>query len=58
MPVDYNACMDGETFDPVSGSNALRGVACDVRKAGADAHRPSPVAGQGGEVSCGARVAL
>lgn len=27
----YNACMDGESFDPVSGSNALRGVACDVR---------------------------
>lgn len=30
-PINYNACSDGETFDPVSGSNALRGMACDVR---------------------------
>lgn len=29
-PVDYNAAMDGECFDRVSGSNALRGIACDV----------------------------
>ena len=29
-PVDYNACMDGELFDPVAGSNALRGVGCDI----------------------------
>lgn len=28
--INYNACMDGETFDAVSGSNALRGVACAV----------------------------
>ncbi|MDD5328756.1 MAG: molybdopterin-dependent oxidoreductase [Sulfuricella sp.] len=29
--VNYNAAMDGERFDAVSGSNALRGVSCDVR---------------------------
>ncbi len=29
--INYNAAMDGERFDAVSGSNALRGVACDVR---------------------------
>ena len=28
----YNACCDGEAFDPVSASNALRGLACDVRR--------------------------
>lgn len=28
--VNYNAVMDGECFDVVSGSNALRGIACDV----------------------------
>lgn len=28
--ISYNAAMDGESFDPVSGSNALRGVACDL----------------------------
>ncbi len=34
-PINYNACMDGERFDAVSGSNALRGVACAVeRRAG------------------------
>lgn len=31
-PINYNACMDGERFDPVAGSNALRGVACAVRR--------------------------
>lgn len=31
-PVNYNACTEGETFDPVSGSNALRGLACNVRR--------------------------
>lgn len=31
-PIDYNACMDGERFDAISGSNALRGIACDVRR--------------------------
>ncbi len=31
----YNAAMDGEAFDTVSGSNALRGVPCRVRRAGA-----------------------
>ncbi len=30
--IDYNACMDGECFDPVAGSNALRGVGCALRK--------------------------
>lgn len=30
--VNYNGAMDGECFDAVSGSNALRGVACDVRR--------------------------
>jgi anaerobic selenocysteine-containing dehydrogenase len=29
-PISYNAAMDGECFDARSGSNALRGVACDV----------------------------
>lgn len=29
-PINYNACMDGERFDSVAGSNALRGVPCDV----------------------------
>ena len=28
--ISYNAAMDGECFDGISGSNALRGVACDV----------------------------
>lgn len=28
--ISYNAAMDGECFDAVSGSNALRGIACDV----------------------------
>ena len=32
QPINYNACMDGERFDVVSGSNALRGVACRVRR--------------------------
>ncbi len=32
QPINYNASMDGETFDRVSGSNALRGVGCDVRR--------------------------
>ena len=32
QPINYNAAMDGECFDAVSGSNALRGIACDVRK--------------------------
>ena len=31
-PINYNAAMDGEVFDPVAGSNALRGMACDVRR--------------------------
>ncbi len=31
-PINYNACMDGESFDAVSGSNALRGVACAVER--------------------------
>lgn len=31
-PINYNACMDGERFDAVSGSNALRGVACAVER--------------------------
>lgn len=31
-PIDYNACMDGERFDGISGSNALRGIACNVRR--------------------------
>jgi len=31
VAIDYNAAMDGEHFDSVSGSNALRGVACDIR---------------------------
>lgn len=30
-PWSYNACVDGESFDSVSGSNALRGVPCDVQ---------------------------
>ncbi len=33
--VSYNAAMEGEQYDTVSGSNALRGIACDVRRAGA-----------------------
>lgn len=33
-PVAYNACCDGETFDALSGSNALRGVACMVERLG------------------------
>lgn len=28
--INYNAAMDGECFDPLSGSNAMRGVPCDV----------------------------
>ncbi|QDX81970.1 molybdenum cofactor oxidoreductase [Denitratisoma sp. DHT3] len=32
QPINYNACIDGERFDSVSGSNALRGVPCDVRR--------------------------
>lgn len=28
--INYNATMDGESFDAVSGSNALRGIACRV----------------------------
>lgn len=32
--IDYNAAMDGECYDRVSGSNALRGIACDVRLPG------------------------
>ncbi len=31
-PVAYNACCDGEAYDPPSGSNALRGVACRVER--------------------------
>lgn len=31
-PVAYNACCDGEAYDPPSGSNALRGVACRVAR--------------------------
>lgn len=31
-PINYNACMDGERFDAVSGSNALRGVTCAVER--------------------------
>ncbi len=31
-PIDYNACMEGECFDAISGSNALRGIACEVRR--------------------------
>jgi anaerobic selenocysteine-containing dehydrogenase len=27
---NYNALMDGESFDPASGSNALRGCPCDI----------------------------
>lgn len=30
--VNYNGCADGEAFDPVSGSNALRGLPCDIRR--------------------------
>lgn len=30
--VNYNACADGECFDPVSGSNGLRGIACQVER--------------------------
>ncbi|HEY6898011.1 MAG TPA: molybdopterin-dependent oxidoreductase [Rhodocyclaceae bacterium] len=32
QPINYNAAMNGECFDAVSGSNALRGIACDVQK--------------------------
>lgn len=32
-PENLNAVLDGEDFDPVSGSNALKSVRCDVRKA-------------------------
>ncbi len=28
--ISYNAAMDGECFDAVSGSNAMRGIPCDV----------------------------
>lgn len=28
--INYNAIMDAECFDAVSGSNAMRGVPCDV----------------------------
>lgn len=28
--ISYNAVMDGECFDAVSGSNAMRGIPCDV----------------------------
>lgn len=31
-PVNYNDAMDGECFDDVTGSNALRGVACWVKR--------------------------
>lgn len=31
-PINYNAAMDGEVFDAVAGSNALRGVGCDIRR--------------------------
>lgn len=30
--ISYNGAMDGECFDAVSGSNALRGIACEVRR--------------------------
>lgn len=30
-PINYNGAMSGECFDPPSGSNAMRGIACDVR---------------------------
>lgn len=32
--VNYNACADQEQFDRVSGSNALRGIPCQVRRQG------------------------
>ena len=28
--ISYNAVIDGECFDAISGSNAMRGIACDV----------------------------
>lgn len=34
-PINYNACSDGEQFDPVSGSNALRGLPCAIQKVNA-----------------------
>ena len=31
-PVSFNACCDGEAFDAISGSNALRGIVCRVER--------------------------
>lgn len=31
-PANYNAAIDGETFDPLSGSNGLRAYLCDVKR--------------------------
>lgn len=30
--LNYNACADGECFDPISGSNGLRAIACQVER--------------------------
>lgn len=31
-PANYNRAIDGETFDPISGSNGLRAYLCDVKR--------------------------
>jgi len=31
-PASYNAAIDGETFDPLSGSNGLRAYLCEARR--------------------------
>ena len=41
--VNYNDCSDAECFDPVAGSNALRGIPCAVERVVPDRDRGSAV---------------